>query len=68
MTIYTHAERTVKKYTVQFAIDQARIRVGGAPVCVNSVAHLGRSDVITLERLNELTDAIVADTQDSPRW
>lgn len=68
MTIYTHAERTVKKYTVQFAIDQARIRVGGAPICVNSVAHLNRAEAITLERLNELTDSIVADTQASPRW
>lgn len=66
MSIYTHVERTVKKYTIQDAINQAKVRISG-PICINSVQHVDRSEKITLERLNEIADSIVADTHASPR-
>lgn len=61
VSIYTHKERTEKNYTVQDAINHAKVRFAGR-VCLDSVAGLDKKEPITLERLNDLADSIVMDS------
>jgi len=61
MSIYTHAERTVKKYTVADAIAAAKARTAGS-VCLDSVKDRADDEAITLEQLNDIADAICDDT------
>ena len=62
MSIYTKSERTVKKYTVQDAVDSAKRRLKGIPMCINAVTKMDLDEKITLERLNEIASEIVADS------
>lgn len=62
MSIYTHSERTVKKYTVGQAVASAERRLKGTPVCVNAVSGRPLSEAITLEELNEIAEAIYSDS------
>ncbi|WEM34344.1 hypothetical protein [Xanthomonas phage X1] len=62
---YTHSERTVKKYTVNQACTSARYRLeksGLTSLCTNSISGRSGSELITLEELNKIADAIVDDT------
>lgn len=62
---YTHSERTVKKYTVNQACESARYRVaksGLTQICTNSLRGRPGSELITLEELNKIADAIVDET------
>lgn len=59
---YTHNEKTVKKYSIYRAIQSARKRLNGIPVCTDVVAGRADSDKITLMELNQLADQMVSDT------
>lgn len=56
--IYTKSELTVKKYSVGYAIERAKSRLKGTPICMNDVPH-NKSELLTLAELNDLIDQIV---------
>lgn len=67
MNVYTRSERTVKKYTVHQAYESAKRRCDGKSfakngICINAISGRAGSEKITLEELNELSDAIYNDT------
>lgn len=55
--IYTKNERTVKKYPVGRAIERAKSRLKGIPMCMNGVPH-DITELLTLVEFNELIDQI----------
>lgn len=62
MSSYTSSEREDKKYTVRQAIASARARYK-RPICLDSVpASRNLDEKITLEELNQISDAIVSDS------
>lgn len=60
--IWTIHEQLDKKYSVQQAVDAARIKAGGQTLCLDSVRKRDRNEKITLVELNQLADLIVLDT------
>lgn len=62
MNIYTFSERTVKKYSVGGAVESAKRRLNGLPICTDAIRSRTLSDRITLQELNEIADAIVEDS------
>ncbi len=58
---YTHAERTVKKYTVADAIDAAKARCTGS-ICTDAIQGRALTEPITLVELNHIADSICDDT------
>lgn len=60
--IFTYAEQTAKRYTVQQAVDAAKALQGGA-VCVTSLHGRPMGERITLVELNEISDRIIDDTE-----
>jgi len=60
--IYTHSERTVRKYTVYQAMQSAERRLKGVPMCTNAISGRQHSDKITLKELNEISDALYNDS------
>lgn len=62
MSVYTRSERTDKKYTIGQAVESAKRRLNGKPMCSNAVWGEDYSTLITLERLNEISDEIVGDS------
>lgn len=67
MSIFTHSERTVKKYTVYQAIESAKRAIANSRnpgnVNVTSVAKREPAEKITLEELNRIADRIISDTR-----
>lgn len=61
MITYTESEKQ-KKYTVQDAINAAKVRLGGQPICVNALSGKPADMKISLQELNNLADAMCADT------
>ena len=57
-SIYTKSELTVKKYSVGMAIERAKSRLKGTPMCMNDVPS-DKSQLLTLAELNDLIDQIV---------
>lgn len=60
--IWTIYEQLEKKYTIQHAIDAARIKAGGKELCLDTVKGRDRNAKITLVELNHLSDLILLDT------
>lgn len=63
--IYTFSEKTVKKYTVQDAINAADAIVKAKNIrglCMNAVNRLDRDEKITLVRLNEISEQMIDDS------
>lgn len=63
--VFTKSERTVRKYTVAQALASAERRLKNAGVkgtCINAISRRSLSDKITLEELNEISDAIYSDS------
>lgn len=63
MIIYTFSERTVKKYTVEQAVESAKRRLKSNSICINSIASRDYKEKITLQELNEIAEQIVMDTK-----
>jgi hypothetical protein len=65
-SVFTHSERTEKKYTIGQAISSAKRRLvckGINEICVNAVGRgCDLKTPITLEHLNEISDTIYDDT------
>lgn len=66
-SIFTHAERTNKKYTVGQAVAQAQTVLKEkrlSQVCVNAVGGIAynRNKQITLEEMSNLVEEMVEDT------
>jgi hypothetical protein len=61
---YTRSEQTDKKYTVNDAFNVAVLRCDGRKICVDHIYshHLSYQDAVTLEKMNEIADALVDDT------
>ena len=59
---YTKTEKTVKRHTLQKAIDNARIILKGKPVCMDSVRRYPENILFTTEELNNVVDQIVTDS------
>ncbi|BAQ02631.1 hypothetical protein AVU38_gp103 [Ralstonia phage RSL2] len=60
--IWTIFEQVVKKYTIQDAVDAARVKAGGSNLCLDAIKGRDRSTPITLVELNHLSDLILLDT------
>ncbi len=58
---YTYAERTVKKYTVGDAIDDAAKQYRG-DICLDCIKRRSRDEAITLEERNDIAHNIVNDS------
>lgn len=66
-SIYTHSERTVRKYSVGQAIASAERRLKGnkhfkGGMCINAVVGRPLSERITLQELNQIASQIVDDS------
>lgn len=71
MNIFTHAEQTIKKYTVSQAVKQALAVLkakGYAQVCVNAVSKMANDTKITLEEMSDLVEEMVKDTYFYDGW
>jgi len=62
MPIYTKSELTKKTCKVSDAIDYAKKRVPGKPICVDVIRRKGEDTMVTLAEFNEIIDQIVDDT------
>lgn len=65
MSIYTKSERTVKKYTVEQAVNSALVRlnkIGLTQVCTDKIKGRNNDEKITLEELNRISDELYDDT------
>lgn len=63
--IYTYEDKTDKKYTVRSAVNAAKTILGDNDiknVILDSLGNMNLDTPITLERLNNLSDKIIADT------
>jgi len=60
--IWTIHEQLDKKYSIQQAVDAARIKAGGQALCLDSIKSRDRNEMITLVELNQLADLILLDT------
>lgn len=60
--IWTIYEQLNKKYTIQDAVDAARVKAGGKELCLDSIKDQDRKKKITLVELNHLSDLILLDT------
>ncbi len=66
--IYTKSERTVKKYTVGYAVARVRERLKAKGIhqyCTNYLHDKGLTDLkepITLQQVNEIIEAIYMDS------
>lgn len=76
---FTDSEQSDRKYTVQFAVDQAKIilaasrRKGQAsmPLCMNSLQRRDLDEKITLFEVNRIHERLVADSffhERNPGW
>jgi len=64
--MYTFREKTLKNRTVGEAVASAErvLRKRGIrSTCINAVSGMQMSDLITLERLNEISAQIISDTE-----
>lgn len=62
---YTEKERTEKKYTVNDAVNAATtiLRAKGIKgTCMDKVRGYSMDDKITLEKLNQISEAVIDDT------
>lgn len=66
MTIFTHAEKTVKKHTVDQALDQALMVLKHnhnlSRVCTDMVKGRDRAEPITVETMSKIVEDVVLDT------
>jgi hypothetical protein len=66
--IYTKSERTVKKYTVGYAVARVRERLKAKGIeryCCNYLAQNGLMDLkekVTLQQVNEIIEAVYGDS------
>lgn len=60
--MFTERERTERKYTIQDAVNAARARLDGIPMCVDTIKGLDLTKKITLVELNEIADSLVLDS------
>lgn len=63
--IYTHTEKTVKKYTVNQAVEAAKVILKDRKVnkcCITSIQKRDLNQKITLEEMNKITEQIVDDS------
>lgn len=65
--VYTHSEKTDRKYTVGFAVSSAERRLrqnrrfrGG--ICMNAVGRRDLKERITLQEVNKIAEQIVGDS------
>lgn len=71
MNIFTHAERTIKKYTVGQAVKHALAVLnakGYTQVCVNTVSKMSHDAKITLKEMSDLVESMVDDTYFYDGW
>ena len=61
-TMYTLRERTIKNCTVQDAVNLAKRRNKGNPVCTNSIRGRSLDEPITLMEVNMLAKDILDNT------
>lgn len=65
MDIFTEREKTVKRFTVKDAINNAKMRLelaGKSGMCMDAIKYIGEDKMITLVELNDISDSIVYDT------
>lgn len=60
--IWTIHEQLDKKYTIQQAVDAARVKAGGSTLCLDAIKGRDRNEKITLVELNGIADLILLDT------
>lgn len=60
--IWTIREQLEEKYTIQQAVDAAKIQAGGHNLCLDAIKGRDRNEKITLRVLNHLSDLILLDT------
>lgn len=66
--IYTKSERTVKKYTVGYAVARVRERLKAKGIhqyCTNYLHNMGLTDLkepVTLQQVNEIIEAVYMDS------
>lgn len=60
--IWTIHEQLDKKYTIQQAVDAARVKAGGKALCLDTIKDRARNEKITLVELNGIADLILMDT------
>ena len=61
--VYTHKEKTEKKYSVYDALAQAKAVLEGKPVCTTSLNKYGPEEKLTLAELSDLVEQLVSDTR-----
>lgn len=52
----------MKKFTVQDAVEMAKVRLDGKAVCVDQIRNRSRDEEISFKKFHELTNVLVADT------
>lgn len=66
MTIYTVEERTIKKYTIAQAVDQARAVLASKhsirEMCVDTIQRIPRDKMITLKEMSVYVEGLILDT------
>jgi len=60
-SIFTIREQTVKRFTINDAIENAKMRISGK-ICLDTIGHRSYDEKITLVELNDISSAIVYDT------
>ncbi len=59
---YTKSEMNDRKYTKEYAFNNAKRLLKGRSVCVNAIANIPDDKLFTLVEINELVSEMVADT------
>lgn len=64
MITYTNSEKTVKRHTIQKAIDNATILLKGRyGLCVDALKDYREGDLLTTVELNDLVAQLVFDSE-----